>query len=171
MSPRSLFVLAALSLFLGFGSAGSAEAPAKPDAATFTKPEQTLAQVPKPLLFSVRGGPKQNEAVTQITDLLRSKVEGHMATLKLKVDRVEKYRNKNEQEDRYRIKAEDGQLVENGTHLRVYIWVHFDPAENTKVIAKKKSDDINVTGKIATAFVSGQNNPALHIDLEEAKLN
>jgi hypothetical protein len=171
MSPRPLAAFAAFAVAFSYCPAVRAEDAPKPDATAITKVEQTVAQVPHPLFIALRGGPKQNDAATQITNLLRTNVEGRTATLKIKVDRVETYRNKNEQADRYRIKTEDGRLQEVGTNLHVLIWVHFDPSENAKVSTKKKGDELTVTGKITTASATGQNNPTLHLDLDEAKAN
>jgi hypothetical protein len=169
MFPRPLIVaLTALAVLPSFSVRAE---DAKADAGTITKPEQTLAQVPHPQLFALRGGPKQNDAVTQITNLLRSSVEGKTASLKIKVERVETYRNKDEQTDRYRIKAEDGHLLENGTNLKVFVWAHFEPSENAKVSGKKKGEELQVTGKISNATVSGGPNPALHLDLDNVKVN
>ena len=107
----------------------------------------------------------------QATDILRNKVEGKTATLKLKVEKVEKYQRKNEKEDRYRIKAEDQRLRESVTSFKVYLWVHLDRSQNTKVPAIKKGGEISVTGKISLASITAKNNPELHIDLSDATIN
>jgi hypothetical protein len=165
MNTRFSFLLLT-ALSLAFSSLSRAE-----DADTITKPEQALVNVPRPQLFALRGGPKQNDAVGEITNLLHSNVQGKTASLKIKVDRVETYRTKDEQTDRYRIKAEDGHLIENGTNLKVFVWLHFEPSENAKVSGRKKGDELQVTGKITNANVSGGPNPALHLDVDNVKVN
>jgi hypothetical protein len=148
-----------------------AEDAAKAGADTITKPEQALTDVPHPQLFALRPGPKQNDAITQITNLLHSNVQGKTGSFKIKVDRVETYRNQGEQADRYRLKAEDGHLVENGTNLKVFLWFHFEPSENAKVSGKKRGDELQLTGKITNASVSGGPNPGLHLDLDNVKVD
>jgi hypothetical protein len=163
-SSRITAILAAVTLTVQISSAQNAT----PE---ITDLDQTLAEVPRDLLLAVRSGARKEPSATQATDILRNKVEGRTATLKFKVDKVEKYQRKNEKVDRYRIKAEDLRLRESVTNLKGYLWVHLDPSQNPKVSTIKKGNEISVTGKVSLATITANNNPELHIDLSDAKIN
>src|SRR5690242_12368811 len=107
MPSRLTAAFVALALTLQFSPALHAQAP---NPAEITDIDQTIEDVPRDLLLAVRSGTRKEQSATAATDILREKVEGRTASLKFKVDKVEKYQRKNEKEDRYRIKAEDQRL-------------------------------------------------------------
>jgi hypothetical protein len=55
--------------------------------------------------------------------------------------------------------------------LKGYLWVHLDPSQNPKVPTIKKGSEISVTGKVSVATFTAKNNPELHIDISDAKIN
>jgi hypothetical protein len=145
--------------------------PAKPEPGNITELKQTLVEVPHNVVLSLRNPPTREAAATTVTEMLRAKVEGRMATLKFKVEKVEKDPRRAQNQDGYRIKAEDERLREGITMFHTYLWVHFDLSENAKVAALKKGSEISVTGKITLASVTAPKEPELHIDLSDAKVN
>jgi len=172
MSSRFPIILATLMLTFQVSPAADAPNPAKPPgAAEITKIEQVLTEVPRDVLRNVQSGPTKEKSATEATDSLRTKVEGRTATLKFKVDKVEKYQRKNEKEDRYRIKAEDLRVRDNVIALKGYLWVHLDLSENAKVPAIKKGSQISVTGKVSVATITSKATPELHVDLSDATIN
>jgi hypothetical protein len=115
-------------------------------------------------------GSKKDAAATQGTDVIREKVQGRQATLKLKVDRIEKDEPGPDKRERYRVKANDARLKKGSSQFTGYLWVHFDPSESEKIAALKKGAQITVTGRIATTSISAGTPLKLHLDLAEAEL-
>ena len=144
-----------------------AQVPKAPDGA-FSSLEQIVETVPRDVILAVRSGAKKEAAATSATDVLRAKVEGQSATLKFKVDKIQKERRKDEQVDRYAIKAEDERLRSSVTAFKGFLWVHIVPADSAKVSSLKKGDELTVSGKIAVARISSQTTPQLNVDVVDA---
>jgi len=143
---------------------------AAPAGGNVTDLKQILAETPHNVLNALRNAATRDNAATQASDLLRTKIEGRSATLTFKIDLVEK-ETRGQNETGYRLRAEEKHISEVGTSLISYLWVHFDVSENAKASALKKGSEITVTGKITQASISSKPSPALHVDLSDAKLN
>jgi len=164
-------VVVALFGALSFIPTGHTEEPAKPTGAEIKDLKETVADVPHDLLVALLSNTGKQAAASKTTDLLRSKVEGRMATLKFKIDKIEKEHRATGEPDGYRIKAEDGHVRAGATAFKVYLWIHFSLTENAKLDALRKGNDLTVTGKITVASATAQGVPELHIDLSDATVN
>lgn len=170
MKTDRIISTAAFLLWIVCGFDANAQEPGGVEPGGITSLEDVLAEVPKELLLSVRSGARKEASATEATGLLRRQVEGRIATIKLKVDRFDKYRRKNETEDRYRIKAEDERLRGSVTNFRAFLWVHLSPTESAKMANVKKGAEITVNGKVSLASITAKNNPELHVDLADATI-
>jgi hypothetical protein len=159
--------------FVGAASLGTAFAvdPVKPDPGSIMDLKQTLVEIPHNVVLSLRNPPTREAAAATATDTLRTKVEGRTATLKFKIEKIEKDPHRAQNRDGYRVKAEDEHLRDGVTMYHVYLWVHFDLSETAKVAVLKKGSEISVTGKVTLASITAPNTPELHIDLSDAKVN
>ncbi len=160
LTTCSLALLTSLSVF--------AENPS-PNGGNITDLKQILGETPHNVINALRNGATRDNAATQASDLLRTKVQGREATLTFKIDLIEK-ETRGQNDTGYRVRAEEKHVSEVGTNLITYLWVHFDVSENAKVSALKKGAEITTTGKITQASISSKPNPALHVDLSDAKL-
>lgn len=131
--------------------------------------KQILAEVPHNVLSALRNSATRDNAATQASDLLRTKIQGRQATLTFKIDLIEK-ETRGQNDTGYRTRAEEKHVSEVGTSLITYVWVHFDVSENARLSTLKKGSEVTVTGKITLASISTKPNPALHVDLSDAKL-
>jgi hypothetical protein len=170
MRTNLLFHLAVATLGLSTVSISNAQAPAKADAGEVTTLTQTMEVLPREVLLALHGA-KKDAAVLQATDALRKGIEGKQATLKFKMERIEKDQARDETVDRYRVKAEDTKLTKGATNFVAHLWVHFDASESAKVSLLKKGAQVTATGKITLASVSLGNPLDLHIDISQAKLD
>ena len=134
-----------------------------------TELSQALEPLPRQVLLDLNGS-KKNAGMMQATDVLREKVQGRQATLKFKVERIEKDPPGDDKKDRFRVKADDVRLNKGTTHFVSNLWIHFDPAESDKIIALKKGAQVTATGRISLASITEGTPIHLHIDLSEAKL-
>ncbi len=160
LAACSIAVLASLTVF--------AEN-AAPAGGNITDLKQILAETPHNVINALRNGATRDNAATQASDLLRTKVQGRQATLAFKIDLIEK-ETRGQSDTGYRARAEEKHVSEVGTSLITYLWVHFDMSENAKAGALKKGSEITVTGKITQASISSKPSPSLHVDLSDAKL-
>ena len=160
LTTCSLALLTSLTVF--------AENPA-PNGGNITDLKQILAETPHNVINALRNGATRDNTATQASDLLRTKVQGREATLTFKIDLIEK-ETRGQNDTGYRVRAEEKHVSEVGTNLITYLWVHFDVSENAKVSALKKGAEITTAGKITQASISSKPNPALHVDLSDAKL-
>jgi hypothetical protein len=166
---KPLFLrLTTCSLALLTSFAVFAENPA-PAGGNITDLKQILAETPHNVISALRNGATRDNAATQASDLLRTKVQGREATLTFKIDLIEK-ETRGQNDTGYRVRAEEKHVSEVGTNLITYLWVHFDMSENAKASALKKGAEITTTGKITQASISSKPNLALHVDLSDAKL-
>lgn len=140
-----------------------------PAGGNITDLKQVLAETPHNVLNALRNGATRDNAATQASDLLRTKVQGREATLSFKIDLIEK-ETRGQNDTGYRARAEEKHISDVGTSLITYLWVHFDMSENAKASALKKGSEITVTGKITQASISSKPTPALHVDLSDAKV-
>ncbi|HSI15357.1 MAG TPA: hypothetical protein VK961_25140 [Chthoniobacter sp.] len=165
---KSLLRLAVCSLSLISSLTVFAE-DATPAGGNITDLKQILAETPHNVINALRNGATRDNAATQASDLLRTKVQGRQAALTFKIDLIEK-ETRGQNDTGYRARAEEKHVSEVGTNLITYLWVHFDVSENTKASALKKGGEITATGKITQASISSKPTPALHVDLSDAKL-
>lgn len=155
--------LAVLASFVAFAE------DAAPAGGNITDLKQILAETPHNVISALRNGATRDNAATQASDLLRTKVQGRQATLTFKIDLIEK-ETRGQNDTGYRVRAEEKHISEVGTSLITYLWVHFDVSENAKLSTLKKGSEITTTGKITQASISSKPNTALHVDLSDAKL-
>lgn len=156
--------LAVLASFAAFAE------DAAPAGGNITDLKQILAETPHNVISALRNGATRDNAATQASDLLRTKVQGRQATLTFKIDLIEK-ETRGQNDTGYRVRAEEKHISEVGTNLITYVWVHFDMSENAKLSTLKKGSEITTTGKVTQASISSKPNLALHVDLSDAKLN
>lgn len=164
--------LSLLIIFLALSPLGSAYAQeaSKASGDEIHELAQVSAVLPRDVLLGFMNNTAKQAAATKGTDTLRQKVEGRMATLKFKVDKVEKD-DRRGQEEPYRIKAEDAHVRQGAVSFKVYLWVHFDVSENAKTAGLKKGDEVTATGKITVASASASNaGPVMNVDLGDAVL-
>ena len=137
--------------------------------APVTALEQTLKVLPREVLGGLRTS-KRDAAALEGTGLLQEKVQGRTATLKLKMERVEKDPSRDDKLDRFRIKAEDTRANEGGVPFVIHLWVHCAATESEKIKALRKGQTVTVTGKITLASITVHNPNKIQIDLSEATL-
>jgi len=171
MVRRSSRLFVVLLATVSFTFCVRAEDAAKPAAGDIKELKQVPAELPHDVTLGLLNNAGKQAAAMKGTDVLRTKVEGRMATLKFKIDRIEKD-DRHGQEEPYRIKAEDTHLREGGVAFKVYLWVHFNLTENAKVAAMKKGGEITATGKVTVAKVSVLNgNAQINVDISDATVN
>jgi RecG-like helicase len=160
-----------LSAMLCLPSSVPAEDAAKPGAGEIQDLKQVPAALPHDVMLGLLNNAGKQAAASKGTETLRAKVEGQMATLKFKIDKIEKD-DRRGQEEPYRIKAEDAHVRESAVNFKVYLWVHFKLSENAKVAAMKKGGEVSATGKVTVAAVSVLNgNPQINVDISDATVN
>jgi hypothetical protein len=166
LSVPSAFI--ALLAFVLSVPPAHAEDAGKPVPAEIQELSQVAAALPRDVMLGLLNNAGKQAAAAKGTDALRQKVEGHMATFKFKVDRIEKDDRRGQAEP-FRIKAEDAHVREGGVGFKVYLWVHFAISENAKVSALKKGDEVTANGKITVASVGVANGGAtMNIDISDA---
>lgn len=156
-------------LALGTETPSRAQNPQAP-AAALSSLEEIVETVPRDVILATRGGAKKEAAASSANDVLRTKVQDQPATLKFKVDRIQKERRTGEQFDRIAIKAEDERVRSSVTTFKGFLWVHIVPADTAKASELKKGAEITVTGKIAVAKITAQTTPLLNVDMVDATL-
>lgn len=145
-----------------------AEDAAKPPGGEIHELAQITAELPHDVLLGYMNAAGKQAAATKGTEELRKKVEGRMATLKFKIDKVETD-DRHGQAEPYRLKAEDLHVRQGAVNFKVYLWVHFNISENAKIAAMKKGDEVTASGKVTLAKLSAPNaGPAMNVDLSEA---
>jgi hypothetical protein len=164
-------LLAAVSI-LGFCALSlHAEDATKPGAGEFKDLKQVTAEVPHDVLIGLMNYSGREAAAAKGMDVLREKVEGHTATLKFKVDRVEKEEVHDQAPQAYRIKAEDAHVRQGAVNFKVYLWVHFSASESAKVSAMKKGEEVTATGKVTVAALHAPKEPEINIDISDSTVN
>lgn len=164
-------------LFAGFcgvvlsASSVHAEDAAKPGSDDLQDLKQVPAALPHDVLLGLMNNAGKQAAAAKGTEVLRSKVEGKTATLKFKIDRIEKD-DRRGQDEPYRIKAEDAHIREGAVNFKVYLWVHFKLSENPKIATLKKGAEVSATGKVTLSAVSVLNgNAQINVDISDATVN
>lgn len=148
-----------------------AEDAAKPGGEDIQDLKQVPAVLPHDVLLGLMNSAGKQAAASKGTEVLRAKVEGKAATLKFKIDRIEKD-DRHGQEEPYRIKAEDAHIREGAVNFKVYLWVHFKLSENPKIAPLKKGAEVSASGKITLGAVSVLNgNPQINVDVSDATVN
>ena len=152
--------------------AAHAQAPVTPAAGDIKDLKQIPVELPHDILLGLLNNATKEAAAKKATDVLHQKIEGRMAILKIKIDKIEKDVRAQQGQDAYRIKAEDAHVRAGAVNFKVFVWVHFDVSENTKIAALKTGDEIGVTGKITLASASIMNgSPTMQVDLSDATGN
>jgi len=133
--------------------------------------KQVTAEIPHEVLLGLMNYSGRDAAAAKGMDVLREKMEGRTATLKFKVDRVEKEEIHDQAPQAYRIKAEDTHVRQGAVNFKVYLWVHFSASESAKVSAMKKGEEITATGKVTTAALHAPKEPEINIDISDSTVN
>lgn len=172
MITSSLRGLFAALCGIAFSTSGlHAEDAAKPGDESIQDLKQVSAALPHDVLLGLMNRAGSQAAATKGTEVLRSKVEGKTATLKFKVDRIEKD-DRHGQDEPYRIKAEDAHIREGAVSFKVFLWVHFKISENPKIAPLKKGAEVSATGKVTLGAVSVLNgNAQINVDVSDATVN
>jgi len=137
------------------------------EAARFTTIESIMAVVPSTV--SLRTDGKWSVVgVEQANDAVTSNVKGRAATLRLKVEVFQPFK---ENGWAYRIMAPDGRVSLRGTPIFYRIWAYFR-ADQADALAKvRKGSTIIVSGVLGRADIQMHGGrPGLSLDLYEAKV-
>jgi len=168
LPAMAIMLLSLLPLAL----AARAQAPATPAAGDIKDLKQIPVELPHDILLGLGNIATKEASATKATDVLQQKIVGRVATLKFKIDKIEKDLRAQQGQDAYRIKADDAHVREGAVNFKVFVWVHFGVSENAKIAALKKGDAIDATGKITVASVGIQNgSPTILVDLAGATVN
>ena len=152
--------------------AAHAQDPATPAAGDIKDLKQIPVVLPHDILLGLVNNATKAASATKAADVLHQKIEGRVAALKLRIDKIEKDLRAQEGKDAYRIKAEDAHVRASSVNFTVFVWVHFDVSENAKIAALKRGDAIGATGKITLASASIlEGNPTIQVDLSDATVN
>jgi hypothetical protein len=164
-------LLAAISIVFGCSLGLRGEDAVKAGGGEIKDIKQVTAEIPHDVLLGLMNFSGRDAAVAKGTDVLRSKVEGRMATLKFKVDRVEKEEHRDQSPEAYRVKAEDVHVRQGAVNLKVYLWVHFNASESAKIASLRKGSELTATGKVTLAALHAPKEAEINIDLSESTVN
>ena len=167
---KMLLPAVALALFVALPliPSASAEDAAKPATGEIQDLKQITGELPHDVLLGLLNNAGKQAAMAQGTTVLREKVDSRKATLKFKIDKIEKDLRRAEKQEGYRVKADQAPLREGGVSFKVYLWVNFSLTENDKAAALKKGNEISVTGKVTSVSLTGEKFIELHVDLSDA---
>lgn len=164
MITRTLSILLTC---ITFATGNQLHAQAEPKA-SFNELGDTITEIPRDLLADLKSPSKKAEAVIKATELLRTRVEAKSVRFKFNVERFEKYLDRNDKSERYRIRANEINVRAGGTNFVGVLWVLVRPSENEKVIALKAGKGITITGEISAASFTSLNYPELRIEVSNA---
>jgi len=165
---RIAWLIIALVAGLSAIPSARAEDPAKTDTEEITDLKQVVAAVPHEVLVGLLSNAGKQVAASKSSDFLRQKIEGRTATLKLKIERVEKDPRPNQAQDGYRLKADETPVREGGASFKSILWVHFQADESEKIAKMKTGEEIKVTGTITQAFIRAQRFLVLDVEISGA---
>jgi hypothetical protein len=134
---------------------------------TFTTIDSIAAVIP--LEINLRPNGKWSVvAVERANEALASKALKHPATLRLKVEVLEPFKDGGWG---YRIMAPDSGVPINGIRIPYRIWAYFRPDEADRLLTIHKGSLVTLSGHLGRADIQmGNGRPGLNLDLYEAKV-